>query len=127
MKLKYGTMYHPQSKGQVKRMNAIISQTLCCLMTDVSDLGRCKEYLPPMEMVIKSLPNRSTGYSPFYLMYRYHPVLPVELLKGDEPTNVETSSKFLERTQEVWCHARVQMEKAVAMQKRYYDEKHSDI
>ena len=78
-------------------------------------------------MVVNSLPNRSTGYSPFFLMYGYHPVLPVELLKGDESTNVETVSKFLERTQEVWRTARVQMEKAVTTQKAYYDRKHRDI
>ena len=54
-------------------------------------------------------------------------MLPVELLKGDESTNVETVSKFLERTQEVWRSARAQMEKAVVAQKRYYDQKHRDI
>ena len=126
-KLKYGTAYHPQSQGQVERMNAIISQALCCLMSDVANLGRWKEYLPTMEMVVNSLPNRNTRYSPFYLMYGYYPVLPVELLKGDESTNVETLSKFLERTQEVWRRARVQMEKAVVMQKKYYDQKHRNI
>ena len=76
---------------------------------------------------MNSLSNRSTGYSPIFFMYEYHPVLPVELLKGDESTNVETLAKFLERTQEVWRQARVQMEKAVAMQKSYYDKKHRDI
>ena len=88
-------------QGQVERMNAVVSQTLCCLMIDVIDLHRWTNYLPTIEMVINSLPNRSTGYSPFFLMYGYHPVLPVELLKGDESTNVETLSRFLERTQEV--------------------------
>ena len=88
-------------------MNAVVSQTLRCLMTDVTDLTRWKDYLPTVEMMINSLPNRSTGYSPFFLMYGYHPVLPVELLKGDESTNVETVSKFLERTQEVWHNVRV--------------------
>ena len=63
-------------------------------MTDVAYLTMWKDYLPTVEMVINSLPNRSTGYSPFFLMYGYHPVLPVELLKGDESTNVETVSKF---------------------------------
>ena len=100
-KLRFGTAYHPQSQGQVERMNAVVSQTLRCLMTDVPDLGRWREYLSTIEMVINSLPNRSTGYSSFFLMYGYHPVLPVELLKGDEATNVETLSKFLDRTQEV--------------------------
>ena len=63
-------------------------------MTDVPDLGRWREYLPTVEMVINSLPNRSTGYSPFFLMYGYHPVLPIELLKGDESMNVETLLRF---------------------------------
>ena len=70
-KLRYGTAYHPQSQGQVERMNAIVSQTLRCLMTDVADMTRWKDYLPTVEMVINSLPNRSTGYSPFFLMYGY--------------------------------------------------------
>ena len=69
-------------------------------MSVVLDLGRWKEFLPTMEMVVNPLPNRSTGYNPFYLMYGHHPVLLVELLKGNESTNVETFSKFLERTQE---------------------------
>ena len=93
-KMKYGTAYHPQSQGHVERMNAIVSQTLRCLMSDVPDLHRWTDYLPTIEMVINSLPNRSTGYNPFFLMYGYHPVLPVELLKGDESTNVETLSRF---------------------------------
>ena len=126
-KLKYGIAYHLQSQGQVERMNAIISQTLRCLMSDIPDLGRWKEFLLTVEMVVNSLPNKSTGYSPLYLMYGHHPVLPIELLKEDESTNVETLSKFLERTQEVWRQARVQMEKAVAIQKSYYDKKHRDI
>ena len=126
-KLKYGTAYHPQSQGQVERMNAIVSQTLRCLMSDVPDLTRWREFLPTVEMVINSLPNRSTGYSPFYLVYGYHPVLPVELLKGDESTNVESVGNFVERTQAVWRHAQEQMKKAVTTQKAYYDRKHRDV
>ena len=73
------------------------------------------------------MPNRSTGYSPFFLMYGYHPVLPVELLKGDEFTKVETVAKYLERTQDVWRRAQSQMKKAVVMQQTYYNKKHRDI
>ena len=108
-------------------MNAIVSQTLRCLMSDVPDLTRWREFLPTVEMVINSLPNRSTGYNPFYLVYGYHPVLPVELLKGDEQTNVESVGTFVERTQAVWRHAQEQMKKAVTTQKAYYDRKHRDV
>ena len=88
-------------------------------MSDVPDLTRWREFLPTVEMVINSLPNRSTGYSPFFLVYGYHPVLPVELIKGDESTNVESVGKFVERTQAVWSHAQEQMKKAVTTQKAY--------
>ena len=108
-------------------MNAVVSQTLRCLMSDLMDLSRWVEHLPTVEMVVNSLPNRSTGYSPFYLMYGHHPVLPIELLRGDETTNVETVSKFLLRTQEVWKSARAHMEKAVMTQKMYYDKKHRNV
>ena len=126
-KLKYGTAYHPQSQGQVERMNAVISQTLRCLMSDVPDLSKWSEFLPSVEMAVNSLPNRSTGYTPFFLMYGYHPVLPVELLKGDEITKVETVSKFLQRTQETWHTARAHMEKAVVTQQNYYNRKHRNV
>ena len=65
-KLRFGIAYHPQIQGQVERMNPVVSQTLHCLMIDVTNLSRWKEYLPTVEMVINSLPNRSTGYSPFF-------------------------------------------------------------
>ena len=104
-------------------MNAVVSQMLRCLMSNVPDLTKWVDYLSTVEMVVNSLPNRSTGYSPFFLMYGYHPVLPIELLKGDETTNIETVAKYLERTQEVWRSARANMEKAVVAQKNYYDKK----
>ena len=91
-------------------MNAVIFQMLYCLIIDVLGLSRQRKFLPTIEMVVNSLPNRSIGCSPCYLMYGYRLVLCVRLLKGDESTNVETSSKFLERTQEVWHQARVQIE-----------------
>ena len=87
-------------------MNAVVSQTLRCLLSDVTDLTKWIDMLSTIEMVVNSLPNKSTGYSPFFLMYGYHPVLPVELLQGDESTSVELVEKFLGRTQEVWRSAR---------------------
>ena len=60
-------------------------------------------------------------------MYEYHPVLPVELLKGDEVTKVETVSKFLQRTQETWHTACAHMKKAVVTQQNYYNRKHRDV
>ena len=60
-------------------------------------------------------------------MCGYHPILLVQLLKGDEYINVETPSKLLERMQEVWHQAHAQMEIEVAIKKSYYSKKHRAI
>lgn len=70
-------------------------------MSGVLDLNKWREFLPTVEMVVDSLPNKSIGCSPFFLMYRYHLVLPIELLKGDKSTTLEKFSKFLETMQDV--------------------------
>ena len=54
-------------------------------------------------------------------------MLPVELLKGDETTNIETLSKFSESTKEARRNARVEMEKIVVIQQCYYNKEHWDI
>ena len=64
-------------------MNQLVSQTLRCIIHQLGDVSEWKAHLPTAEFAINSLPNRSTGYSPFYLNYGYHPVVPSELIKGD--------------------------------------------
>ena len=47
--------------------------------------------------MINSLPNQSTGFSPFYLNYGYGPVMPIQLLKGDEEIKTESIGSFVSR------------------------------
>ena len=53
-------------------------------------------------MVINSLPNQSTGFSPFYLNYGHEPVTPIQLLKGDESANTESVDSFIRRVSSDW-------------------------
>ena len=75
--LKFSSAYHPQSQGMVERMNTVVSQTLRCLIHSLENEKNWRQILPTVEMSINSLPNRSTGFSPFFLNYGYHPVAPV--------------------------------------------------
>ena len=50
--------------------------------------------LPTVELVVNSLPNSSTGFSPFYLNYGYEPVTPIQLLRGDELAETESVATF---------------------------------
>ena len=48
-------------------MNSVVEQMIRCLLSDQSCKSHWKEVLPTAELAINSLPNRSTGYSPFFL------------------------------------------------------------
>ena len=82
-KLGYSTAYHPQnSRGG--RTNECGSESDTAMsdsrFKNVRDLGN--SLLPTVEMVINSLPNQSTGFSPFFLNYGHEPVTPIQLLKA---------------------------------------------
>ena len=81
----------------VERMNAMVSQTLCCLIQDTKNVKQWEMLLPTVEMVINPLPNQSTGFSPFFLNYGHEPVMPIQLLRGDESGKTESVASFIKR------------------------------
>ena len=76
--LNTSTAYHPQTDGQAERMNRLVGEVLrhfvCADQTDWDEL------LPMVEFAINSSPNRSTGFTPFYLNYGREPMVPADLL-----------------------------------------------
>ena len=85
----------------MERINAVVGQMLRCLIHE-DRVGNWDSYLTTVEMTINSYPNSSTGYSPFFLNYGYHPIAPVELLKGAEDIKIEAVQNFVSRGQHVW-------------------------
>ena len=121
--LRFSTAYHPQTQGVVERMNSVVGQMLRCIIHENRD-SSWDSLLPTVEMTINSLPNSSTGYSPFFLNYGYHPVLPVELLKGDEEVKTEAVDNFVKRIQREWDHAKRNLLQSVQKQQQYYNQRH---
>ena len=78
-------------------------------------------------MTINSYPNSSTGYSPFFLNYGYHPIAPVELLKGDEDIKIEAVENFVSRVQHVWNQAKKNLLSSVEKQQKYYNMHHRAV
>ena len=107
-------------------MNAVVGQLLRCTIHENKG-GNWEILLPTVEMTINSLPNSSTGYSPFYLNYGYHPTVPIELLKGDEETKLEAVDSFVSRVQNVWNHAKKKLMQFVQTQANYYNKKHREV
>jgi hypothetical protein len=63
--------YHPQSNGQAERANQVLQQYLRCYVAYQQD--DWVSLLPLAEFTCNNASNVSTGFSPFYLTYGYHP------------------------------------------------------
>ena len=105
-KLAFSTAYHPQTQGVVERMNAVVSQTIRCIIHETGNIKDWGKILPTVELAINSLPNQTTGFSPFFLNYGYEPVTPVQLVKGNEEIKTESIGSFAKRITSVWELAR---------------------
>ena len=50
-----------------------------------------------VEMVVNSLLNQSTGFSPLFLNYVHEPLVQIQLLKGNESEKTESVASFVKR------------------------------
>ena len=65
-------------------MNAVIGQMLRYSIHEMNEGREWKKLFPMTELAINSSVNRSTGYTPFFLNYGFDPVVPSDLIKGNE-------------------------------------------
>ena len=105
-KLGYSTTYHPQTQGVVEGMNPVVSQTHRCLIHEKQNIRDLEFSWPTVEMVINSLPNQSTGFSPFLLNYGHEPTTPIQLLKDNEEVMTESVAFLIQRVTSDWELAR---------------------
>ena len=97
--LRMGSGFHPESSGQVERFNQLLEQTLRCAVHQYGEARRWTEVLPVVEFAVNNTPNRTTGYTAFYLNYGFHPLSPAQMLSSIEATNNEAVQQFTQRLQ----------------------------
>ena len=83
--------------------------------------------LSTVELVINSLPNKSTGFSPLYLNYEHEPILPIQLIKSDEEIRTESIDSFVRRVTSDWELAKGNLQGAIGLQQKYYNRKYRDV
>ena len=125
--LRMGTAYHPQSSGQVERFNQVLSQTLRCTIHQLNDIKHWVALLPTIEFAVNSTPNRSTGYSGFFLNYGYNPVTPIQLLDKRSSSKVEAVTEFVSRMERTFRIARQNMQQASEAMKRDADRRRRNV
>ena len=124
-RLAFSSAYHPQTQGVFERMNAVVSQTLCCPIHDTRNVKRWEILLPTVEMAINSSPNQSIGFSPFFLNYGYEPIMPIQFLRGDESSKTESVASLIQRVTSDWNLVRENLQQSVGLQQKYYDQETS--
>ena len=92
-RLKMSTANHPQTDGQTEVVNRVINSMLRTTLQNDDWESR----LPDIEFAYNSMTNRTTGKSPFEIVYGYLPRTPITLNSERGPTD----DSFEELTAEV--------------------------
>nr|XP_051204971.1 uncharacterized protein LOC127318531 [Lolium perenne] len=81
IRLDLASVAHPESNGQAERANqSILHGIKSRLMVPLERVaGCCAEELPSVLWAIRTTPNRSTGFTPFFLVYGAEAVMPTDI------------------------------------------------
>ena len=83
--------------------------------------------IPTIQFAANAVPNRSTGYSPFFLNFGRHPVTPVQLLDDHVKTRTESVATFLQRLRDTFSIAQKNMTSAAQRMKGIADRRRRDV
>lgn len=122
------TPYHPQTDGLVERFNQTLKRML---QKFVDDTGKdWDRWLPFVMFAYREVPQASTGFSPFELLYGWDVQGPLDLLRKhwEGPSAVQTDRSIVqfvlemrERLSKYLEEAEGNLQKAQKAQKTWYD------
>jgi len=115
--------YHPQTDGQSERTNHVVEDFLRHY-TD-NQQSDWKEYLGFAEFAINNAKQESTGYTPFFMNYGFHPSIPQIFSvppSSLKRTRVPSAENLMDSIQQILASAKQSLQKAQDRQKKYADK-----
>src|ERR1041385_2562374 len=105
IQLDLASVAHPQSNGQVERANGLILSGIRPRL--VEPLERAPrawiEELPAVLFSLRTTPNRSTGFTPFFLVYGSEAIIPSDI-EFDSPRHALYTEKEAKLAREQFMH-----------------------
>ena len=133
VKQSFSTAWHPEANGLTEKMVGNLKQMIRRMCIErPKDWDR---YLDPVLFAYREVPNSSTQFSPFELLYGRTIRGPMAILKEsyeeeEIPEDVMTSYEYVfnlrNRLEETCKIAQENLEKSKAVYKKYYDRKTKD-
>ncbi|GLI65112.1 hypothetical protein VaNZ11_008562 [Volvox africanus] len=122
MHVHLSTAYHPQSDGQTERTNRMLGNMLRNFAGRTPSVW--DTFLTSAEFALNNAVNRSTGQSPFFFNYGFHPALPVwRELEINIPAAKTFAKSFLSRMTD----AKACLDAAQQRTTDYYNKSKRDI
>jgi len=81
IRLDIASVAHPESNGQVERSNALVLAGIKARLIEplLKTPGCWIDEIPAVLWGLRTTPNRSTGYTPFFMVYGAEAVLPTDI------------------------------------------------
>ena len=122
------TPYHPEGDGITERINRTALNMLKAIPENQKK--RWKEQLPKLAFAYNSTIHKSTGFSPFYLMFGRQSKLPIDFMFGleeevavDRKSHRQFVADWKESMQQAFDVANENIGKAGDYNKKHYDQK----
>ena len=117
IKINMSTAYHPQTNGQVERINRILEDYIRRYCNGNSD--DWDKLLPLAEFAYNNSVSATTSFTPFYLNYGLDPRKDLNELYKESPN--ETAKEFANRMNILLKQAKDEISKSVDNMEKYYN------
>jgi transposase InsO family protein len=119
VELRPSSAFHPQTNGQTERINAELEQYLRLFVDWAQD--DWVDWLPLAEFAGNNTTSETTGVSPFYANYGFHPRMGVEPAKPCPPNLTEAQRREFFRASEIANRFKAVWDYVTALSKQAQD------